>query len=61
MTLWQKVKYITGRIYTTIANDSKYIFCFVAVLMTSLVAVLYSIYLILWITSFVITGVLESE
>ena len=57
----EKIRYLTGRVWTVVTSDIKYLFCFVAVMMTSLVQVLYSIYLVLWIDSFVHSGALESD
>ena len=61
MEKFDKIRYLTGRVCTVIRSDVKYLFCFVAVMMTSLVQVLYSIYLVLWIDSFVHSGALESD
>ena len=61
MSKREKVAYLTGRVYETSKNDAKYLFCFAAVMITSLVQVLYSIYLMLWITNFVNLGVLASD
>ena len=57
----EKIGYLTSRIYDVIKSDVKYPFCFMAAMMTALVQVLYSIYLVLWIDSFVYSGALESD
>lgn len=42
-------------------SDIKYPLCFLGVMVTKLVAILYSIYLMLWMTSFVPSGKIESD
>ena len=41
-----------------VKKDMKYLFCFIAVMVTKLIQVLYSVYLVLWITDFARRGVL---
>ena len=42
-------------------KDAKYVLCFAAVTVVKLVQVLYSVYLVLWIASFIQEGVLEND
>ena len=44
-----------------VLSDIKYPLCFLGVMVSKLVTILYSIYLMLWMTSFVETGVVESD
>lgn len=61
MSKIDKVKYLTGKVITLIMSDIKYPLCFLGVMVTKLVTILYSIYLMLWMTSFVPSGIIESE
>lgn len=61
MTTGEKVRYLTSKVLKEITSDIKYPICFLGVMVTKLVAILYSIYLMLWMTSFVESGVLESD
>ena len=51
-------KYLSGRIKEEVMSNAKYILCFTAVTVIKLVQVLYSIYMVLWITHFIELGVL---
>ena len=53
LTCWQKTKFLTQSVKQEVVKDMKYLFCFVAVMVTKLIQVLYSVYLVLWITNFV--------
>lgn len=44
-----------------VKSDIKYPLCFLGMMVTKLVTILYSIYLMLWMTSFIETGKIESE
>lgn len=61
MTNSEKVKYLTGKVIELVKSDIKYPLCFLGVMVTKLVTILYSIYLMLWMTSFVETGMIDSE
>lgn len=61
MPILEKVTYLTRKVYNLIKSDVKYPLCFLGVMVTKLVAILYSIYLMLWMTSFVESGVIESD
>ena len=61
MTKCEKVRYLTSKVVELIKTDLKYTLCFVAWMSTSLIQILYAIYLMLWMTEFVHTGVLESD
>ena len=61
LSCWEKTKYLTDCVKQEINKDFKYLFCFVAAMVTKLVQVLYSVYLILWITDFVERGVLQDN
>ena len=61
MTKMEKVKYLTSKVVKLVLSDVKYPLCFIGVMVTKLVAILYSIYLMLWMTSFVETGQIESD
>lgn len=61
MSKFDKVKYITGKVMLLVKSDIKYPLCFLGVMVTKLVTILYSIYLMLWMTSFVESGKIESD
>ena len=61
MTKCEKIKYLTTQVIALLKSDLKYSLCFVAWMSTSLIQILYSIYLMLWITDFVHSGVLEDD
>jgi len=61
MSKRDKVKYLTSKVVKLIMSDVKYPLCFMGVMVTKLVTILYSIYLMLWMTSFVETGMIESD
>ena len=61
MSLSEKVQYLTSRVAELVMSDIKYPLCFLGVMVSKLVTILYSIYLMLWMTSFVPTGVVESD
>ena len=61
MSLSEKVQYLTSRVAELVMSDIKYPLCFLGVMVSKLVTILYSIYLMLWMTSFVSTGVVESD
>ena len=52
---------MTDCVWQEINKDRKYLFCFVAAMVTKLVQVLYSVYLVIWITDFVEKGVLQDN
>lgn len=57
----EKVGRISSRVWETIKSDIKYPVCLLAAMITRLFAILFSVYMLLWVTSFVDSGVLESE
>ena len=61
MSIYDKVQYLTSRVTELVLSDIKYPLCFLGVMVSKLVTILYSIYLMLWMTSFVETGVVESD
>ena len=61
MSKWEKVKFLTSTVCDLIKSDVKYSLCFIAWMSCSLISILYSIYLMMWITEFIHTGVLEDD
>jgi hypothetical protein len=47
---------ITKRLIKVINSDSKYIFCFLASMVVRLIAVLWSVYMLMWLQSFARSG-----
>jgi MFS transporter, DHA1 family, tetracycline resistance protein len=52
---------ITNRVWNVISSDVKYPLCFVSAMIIRLISVLFSVYMLLWISSFVETGYLANE
>jgi hypothetical protein len=46
---------------SVIMNDVKYPLCFISAMVIRLISVLFSVYMLLWISSFVHTGYLKDE
>ena len=61
MTVIGKFKYLTSEALNEVLERPKYIFCFVCLLVSRLIAVLFSVYLQLWVMSFQQSGVLASK
>ena len=57
----EKSRYITIRVIEVLRSDVKFVLCLVGKSITSVILMLFSIFMILWVTSFVDSGVLESE
>ena len=60
-TRWERAAKITIEVYHECAQRPKYIFCFICLLVSRLVNVLFSTYFQLWVMSFQNSGVLESN
>ena len=56
-----KISYISEQVYATFTNDAKYFLCFLGAAIIRLVMILYSAFLLLWLTSFVDSGYLANE
>mmetsp|Transcript_11304 Transcript_11304/g.15501 ORF Transcript_11304/g.15501 Transcript_11304/m.15501 type:complete len:212 (+) Transcript_11304:854-1489(+) len=56
-----KLKIISGRICQVLGEDVRYITALLGALIIRLVSVLLSVYVLLWVTQFVDSGVLENE
>jgi len=52
---------ITARLWEVISSDVKYPLCFISAMVVRLISVLFSVYMLLWIESFVSTGYLADE
>ena len=52
MTVLVKFKYLTSEAGKEVWERPKYIFCFICLLVSRLIAVLFSVYLQLWVMSF---------
>ena len=61
MSRTMQIKYLSKRVWETSKSHPKYFLCFIGSMVVRLVTVLFSVYLLLWVTSFVDSGVLESE
>ena len=61
MTVIGKFKYLTSEACNEVLERPKYIFCFICLLVSRLIAVLFSVYLQLWVMSFQQSGVLASK
>ena len=57
----EKLKLIISQVQTECARDPKYIICFFGAAIIRLIAVLFSNFLLLWITSFVDEGLLTEQ
>jgi len=57
----EKLKILSIRLCEVLGSDVRYIAALLCSMVIKLVAVLFSVYLILWITSFIDVGVLESD
>ena len=60
MGFWEKFRFLTSKSWQEIKQRPKYFFCFICLLVSRLIAVLFSVYLQLWIMSFQKSGVLSS-
>ena len=56
-----KFRRLTAECWEEIKLKKKYMFCFVCLLVSRLIVVLFSVYLQLWVMSFQQTGVLSSK
>ena len=56
-----KFKRLTDEAWKEVKTRPKYLFCFICLLVSRLIAVLFSVYLQLWIMSFEKSGVLSSK
>ena len=61
MSKRDRIMHITSQVVKLVKSDIKYPLCFLGVMVTKLVTILYSIYLMLWMTSFIESGKIESE
>ena len=61
MSKRDRIMHITNQVIKLVQSDIKYPLCFLGVMVTKLVTILYSIYLMLWMTSFIESGKIESE
>ena len=58
---WSKIKYLTKQLVEECQRKPKYIFCFICLLVSRLISVLFSVYMQLWILSFEKSGLLASK
>ena len=56
-----KITMLTKQVCKECAKESKYIICFLGAAIIRLIAVLFSNFLLLWITSFVDQGLIKEE
>ena len=56
-----RLSYLSDQVYFTLTNDAKYFLCFLGAAIIRLVMILYSAFLLLWLTSFVDSGYLANE
>lgn len=61
MTFWEKFRSLSEEAWNEVKSRPKYTFCFICLLVTRLVSVLFSVYMQLWVMSFVKSGVISSE
>lgn len=54
----EKVVYLSKRLWEVCKSDVKYAYCFLAAMVGTIMPLLFAIYLLLWITSFVDSGYL---
>lgn len=59
--LWQRVKRQTSIVLVELRERQKYYFCFVSLLVSRLMNVLFAVYVQLWVMSFHKAGILESK
>ena len=58
---WEKTRHLTKRVIELVKSDAKYGFCFFALMVNKLANLLNIMFIILWMTSFVESGVIESD
>ena len=61
LSYFDQIAYLTKRCWTVSMSDVKYLLCFLAVLVARPVNILFSVYCLMWIVSFVDKGVVESD
>ena len=61
MSWFDQVVYLTKRCWHTPVADCRYPLAFLGSMVIRMVTILFSVYIVLWITSFIDTGVLQSE
>ena len=61
LTGWEKSKLLQRRVYTVVTNDVKYFFCFLAAMIMRLIGILFSTYMLLWVSSYVDSGYLTTQ
>jgi len=57
----EKIKILTKRLCQVLCEDARYITALLSAMIIRLVTVLFSVYLLLWVTSFVDSGIVASE
>ena len=58
---WEQTKQLTARVWELLKSDPKYATCLVGKMITQIIAVLFNVYMLLWITSAVDSGLMEDE
>ena len=53
MGKWEKIRYLTSRVVNILKSDLKFGLCLVGKMITQIMAILFSLYMLLWITTFV--------
>jgi MFS family permease len=61
LTSYGQIKYISRAVWKESLSDWKYPLSYLGAMVNRLVSILFSIYLLLWVTSFVESGIVESE
>lgn len=61
MSKFEKIKALTSLVGAECRRDPKYVICFLGAAIVRLMAVLFSTFLLLWITSFVDDGIIATE
>lgn len=60
MTVWMKIKYLRAALWMQMKSNILVPVCFLAKIQSSLIVVLLSVYILLWIDSYVDSGVIAS-
>ena len=61
ITFWERFRSLTKEAWHECKTKPKYIFCFICLMVSRLMSVLFSVYLQLWVMSFEKSGVLSSK
>ena len=61
MTRVEQITFLSKQVILAMRHHPKYYLCFLGAMVNRLISVLFSVFLLLWITSFVQSGTLASD